>query len=91
MPTQAEHSTLFSKTRVAAITELRHGFTIYGFDVSAYKDDQVSGAVVAAATADTQSSRDLFTRAFERLRDQVTINRYELERQGAPASIGATG
>ena len=69
MPTQTEHSGSFSRTRIAAITELRHGFTIYGFDVSAYADDQVSGAIVAAATADTQSSRDLFTRAFERLRN----------------------
>ncbi len=68
MPTQAEHSTLFSRTRIAAMTELRHGFAVYGFDVSAYADAQVSGAVVAAATADTQSSRELFTRAFERLR-----------------------
>ncbi len=67
MPTQTEqHSTSFSRTREAAITELRHGFTVYGFDVSVYADDQVSGAVVAAATADTQSSRDLFTQAFER-------------------------
>ena len=68
MPTQRPpESTSFSKTRTAAITELRLGFKIYGFDVSAYADDQVSGAVVAAATADTYSSRDLFTRAFERL------------------------
>ena len=69
MPTQTEHSRSFSRTRIAAITELRHGFTIYGFDVSAYADDQVGGAIVASATADTQSSRDLFTRAFERLRN----------------------
>ncbi len=72
MPTQAEHSTLFSRTRIAAMTELRHGFAVYGFDVSAYADDQVSGAVVAAATADTESSRDLFTQAFERLKGMVS-------------------
>ncbi len=70
MPTQVEHSTLFNRTRIAAITELRHGFAVYGFDVSAYPDGQVSGAVVAAAIPDTQSSRDLFTRAFERLRNR---------------------
>lgn len=71
MPTQTEpHSTSFRRTRTAAITELRLGFKVYGFDVDAYADDQVSGAIVAAATADTQSSRDLFTRAFERLQNR---------------------
>ena len=58
MPTQTEQrSTSFSRTRTAAITELRLGFKVYGFDVSAYADDQVSGAIVAAATADTQALR----------------------------------
>jgi ABC-type arginine transport system permease subunit len=71
VPTQTEqHSTSFSRTRTVAITELRRGFTIYGFDVGAYADDQVSGAIVAVATADTDSSRDLFTRAFERLQNR---------------------
>ena len=74
MPTQTEQrSTSFSRTRTAAITELRLGFKVYGFDVSAYADDQVSGAIVAAATADTYSSKELFSRAFERLKSTVAF------------------
>jgi hypothetical protein len=49
--------------------ELRLGFTMHGFDVNTYADDQISGAIVAEAMAGTDSSRDLFTRAFERLKN----------------------
>jgi hypothetical protein len=55
--------------RTAAIMELRLGFTMHGLDVSAYADDQVSGAIAAEAIAGTDFSRDLFSRAFERLRN----------------------
>jgi hypothetical protein len=52
----------------AAITHLRSSFRWYGFDVSAYSNDQVSGALVEEAAAKTQTSVDLFVRAFQRLR-----------------------
>ena len=48
--------------------ELRLGFVMHGYDVNPYTDDEVNGAIVAEAMADTQSSRDLFSRAFERLK-----------------------
>lgn len=51
----------------AAITQLRSRFRGYGFDVSAYSNDQVSSALLEEATARTQSSADLFVRAFQRL------------------------
>jgi hypothetical protein len=71
MPTYGEPDlSWFRTTRTAAIMELRLGFKMHGYDVDAYPDDQVSGAIVAEATADTYSSRDLFTRAFERLRQR---------------------
>ena len=54
-------------TRTVAIMKLRLGFTLHGFDVSAYADDQVSAAIGAEAIASADASRDLFTRAFERL------------------------
>jgi len=52
----------------AAITQLRSSFRWYGFDVSAYSDDQVSRALVEEAAAKTPSSVDLFVRARQRLR-----------------------
>jgi hypothetical protein len=52
----------------AAITQLRSRFRGYGFDVSAYSNDQVSGALLEEAAAQTQSRVDLFVRAFQRLR-----------------------
>ena len=55
-------------SRTAAMIELRVGFLIRGFDVGPYADDQVTGAIGAEALAATDSSTDLFTRAFERLR-----------------------
>lgn len=55
------------RTRAVAIRELRAGFKWRGFDVSAYADNEVSWAILAAATAETQSSHELFARAFERL------------------------
>jgi hypothetical protein len=54
-------------TRAVAIRELRAGFEWRGLDVSAYADNEVSWAILAAATAETQSSHELFARAFERL------------------------
>jgi hypothetical protein len=52
----------------AAATHLRSRFGGYGFDVSAYSNDQVSSALLEEAAAKTQSSVDLFVRAFQRLR-----------------------
>jgi hypothetical protein len=52
----------------AAIMQLRSGFRWYGFDVSAYSNDQVSSALIEEAAAKTPSSTDLFVRAFQRLR-----------------------
>ena len=52
----------------AASLHLRSSFRWYGFDVSAYSNDQVSSALVEEATANTQSSVDLFVRAYQRLR-----------------------
>jgi hypothetical protein len=52
----------------AAITQLRSRFRGYGFDVSAYSNDQVSSALLEEAAAKTQSSVDLFVRAFQRLK-----------------------
>jgi hypothetical protein len=56
-----------SSVGTAAIMELRFGFTMHGLDVSAYADDQISGAIATEAIAGTDFSRDLFSRAFERL------------------------
>jgi hypothetical protein len=52
----------------AAITHLRSRFRWYGFDVSAYSNDQVSAVLLEEAAAKTPSSVDLFIRAFQRLR-----------------------
>lgn len=57
----------FSETWAATMRQLRVGFKMHGFDVSVFSDDQVRGAIVAAAMAGTDSSRDFFTRAFEML------------------------
>ena len=55
------------RTREAAIRELRLAFYGYGLDVSAYGDYEVSGAVIAEATADMSCSWNLFVRAARRL------------------------
>ena len=52
----------------AASLHLRSSFRWYGFDVSAYSTDQLSSALLEEAAAKTQSSVDLFVRAFQRLR-----------------------
>ena len=52
----------------SAIRQLRSSFRWYGFDVSAYSNDQVSSALIEEAAVKTQSSMDLFVRAFQRLR-----------------------
>ena len=52
----------------SAITHLRSSFRWYGFDVSAYSNDQVSGALLEEAAAKTQPNVDLFVRAFQRLK-----------------------
>ncbi len=54
--------------QAAAIEQLRRKFHGYGFDVDAYSDDQVSGALREEAAATTESRVDLFVRAFQRLR-----------------------
>jgi hypothetical protein len=51
----------------AASMHLRGSFHWYGFDVSAYSNDQVSRALLDEAAANPQSSADLFVRAFHRL------------------------
>ena len=52
----------------AASIYLRWSFRWYGFDVSAYSNDEVSRALLEEAAANTESSTDLFVRAFQRLR-----------------------
>ena len=70
MPTHGEQDSVarFRITWTGAMMELRLGFTMHGYDVSPYTDDEVNGAIVAEAIADMHSGRDLFTRAFERLK-----------------------
>ena len=51
--------------------ELRLGFKMHGYDVNAYTDEQVSGAIDAEAIANTYSGENLFSRAFERLKAGV--------------------
>jgi hypothetical protein len=58
----------------AAALHLRSSFRWYGFDVSTYSNDQLSSALLEEAAATTQSSVDLFVRAFQRLR-RVEPNR----------------
>jgi hypothetical protein len=52
----------------SAITRLRSSFLWYGFDVSAYTNDQVTSALLQEAAAETPSIADLFVRAFQRLK-----------------------
>ena len=52
----------------AAITQLRSRFRGYGFDVSAYSNNQVSGALLEEVAATTHSTVDLFVHAYQRLR-----------------------
>jgi hypothetical protein len=52
----------------AAITQLRSSFLWYGFDVSAYSDDEVTRALLEEAAAKTRASVDLFVRARHRLK-----------------------
>jgi len=56
------------RTRNAAIRELRLGFVLRGFDVSAFSDDDVGHAVLDVANPHTRSSTELFARAVDRLR-----------------------
>ncbi len=78
MPTHGERdSAQFRMTWTNAMMKLRLGFTMHGYDMSGYRDDAVHAAIVAEAIADIHSSRDgkapsrrdLFTRAFERLKN----------------------
>ncbi len=57
----------------AAITPLRLRFRRYGFDVSAYSNDQLTGALLEEAATNAPSSEHLFGRAFQRLK-QVKTN-----------------
>jgi len=52
----------------AAIEQFRRKFHSYGFDVSAYNDEQIRHALREEALATTDSRVDLFVRAFQRLR-----------------------
>ncbi len=76
MPThRAPDSAQFRITWTGAMMELRLSFTLHGYDVNPYTDEELHGAIVAEAIGDldasrdanTQADRDLFTRAFERL------------------------
>ena len=68
-------STWASAQRAAVIHEasrhLRSDFFWYGFDVSAYSDDQLRMALLAEA-ANEPSGMDLFVRAFGRLKKDGT-------------------
>lgn len=64
---------IHAAAKTAAITHVRSSFRWYGFDVSAYGNHQVSGALLEEAAAKPQSSADLFVRAFQRLRATDTI------------------
>ena len=51
--------------RAATITHMRRAFKEHGFDVADCRDDQVSGAILCAATlVETCSSTELFAYAF---------------------------
>ena len=73
MPThRVPDSAQFRITWTGAMMELRLSFTLHGYDVNPYTDEELHGAIVAEALADVHSNRhpetDLFTRAFERLK-----------------------
>lgn len=68
-PGEEEDAAGYRSVRAAAMVKLRLGFLLHGLDVSTYADDQVRAAVGAEAIADTDSRKDLFTRAFERLKN----------------------
>jgi len=57
-----------NRMRAAAIAELRLAFEVHGFDVQAFSDDQLSSSVLHEAISGTRSEKDLFARAFGRLK-----------------------
>ncbi len=56
-------------TALNAVDLLRWGFAAYGFDSSSYSDAAVSAAILAEAHPEVRSRRDLYTRAFARLKN----------------------
>ena len=92
MPTHgAPDPAQFRITWTGAMMELRLSFTLHGYDVNGYTDEELHCAIVAEAIADVQSSRDadtptnsdLFTRAFDRLQKggtQDTRRKFTKER-----------
>ncbi len=56
-----------NRLRAATITHLRLAFETHGFDVAACGDDEIGEAILAEAVVGTQSSMDLFARAFARM------------------------
>ena len=55
-----------------AVELLRWGFAAHGFDSSSYSDTEVSAAILAEAHPELRPRRDLYTRAFARLRNGRT-------------------
>ena len=58
------------KTRDTAAQQLRLSFKRHGWDVSAIGAHEIGKALLEAAIPGTHSSRDLFGRAFERLKNR---------------------
>ncbi len=56
------------RTQRSAVQQLRLSFMRYGCDVSAFGDHEIGEALLEAAAPGMHSSRDLFGRAFERLK-----------------------
>jgi hypothetical protein len=56
--------------RAAAVAELRAAFGAHGYDVHAYADDELSGAIVAESGGGGKESGQLLARAFARLRSR---------------------
>jgi len=62
----------FPGTAANAVELLRWGFAAHGFNCSSYSDTEVSAAILAEAHPELRSRRDLYTRAFARLRSGRT-------------------
>ncbi len=59
-------------TSSKAVELLRWGFAAHGYDTSSYGDTEVSAAILAEAHPELRSRRDLYTRAFARLKSGRT-------------------
>lgn len=54
------------RSRTLAIQHIRNSFAVHGFNVDAWPDNEVSGAVLGESVG-AVNSHDLFERAFLRL------------------------